>query len=162
MLIFTILEKNINILFCVITKLFEKPSCIFDITIILIPEALAMLVDITLRVRVRAGADAEMCLRVGGGEARRPRPRPRKSAGGLEGAVSPPGGGGGILGFRYSGRLGVVVVGEGVLLFKFSISHSIENTCKKYFCENICRAPSGSAPGKKESSMGVVRRRKKW
>ena len=47
-----------------------------------------------------------------------------------------------------------VYAGMWVLLFKLSIFHSIENTCKKYFCGNIWRGgvleppkpPSGSAP----------------
>ena len=54
-----------------------------------------------------------MCLPAGGGGGgRSPRQRPRKSAGGLEGAVSPPCGGGGgrsrILDFRYSGCLKIL------------------------------------------------------
>ena len=77
--------------------------------------------------------------RGGGGGARRPRQRPRKSAGGLEGAVSPPWISGRLeillwCSIRVYAGIGVVVVGgRGILLFKFSIFHSIENTCKKIF-----------------------------
>ena len=42
--------------------------------------------------------------------------------------------------------MGVVVVGgRGVLLFKFSIFHSIENTCKKIFLWEYLSGGGGGA-----------------
>ena len=95
-----------------------------------------------------------MCLPGGGGS--KAASAAEKISWGSGGRCKPPrgggGGGGSILDawcpIRVYAGMGVVVVGgRGVLLFKFSIFHSIENTCKKYFCGNICRGAGGGGGG---------------